>query len=77
MKEKNILIIAGETSADIHGANLVLALKLMDDDLRFFGIGGNRLKESGVEIIQDNKQMSIVGFVEVLKRAFPFPPFPP
>jgi len=70
MKEKNILIIAGETSADIHGANLVLALKSMDDDLRFFGIGGNRLKENGVEIIQDNKQMSIVGFVEVLKHYF-------
>tara|TARA_B100000575_G_C23140286_1_gene663392 strand:+ start:944 stop:2056 length:1113 start_codon:yes stop_codon:yes gene_type:complete len=72
MKERNILIIAGETSADIHGSKLVLALKSMDDDLHFFGIGGKKLKETGVEIIQDNNKMSIVGFVEVLKHYFFF-----
>ena len=70
MKAKNILIIAGETSADIHGSDLVLTLKSMDDDLHFFGIGGKKLKEAGVEIIQDNNKMSIVGFVEVLKHYF-------
>jgi len=68
MKTKNILIVAGETSADIHGANLVAALKLLDKELYFFGIGGEQLKQQGIEIIHDNNKMSIIGFAEVLRH---------
>ncbi len=68
-RQKCIMIIAGEASGDLHGANLVKAMRARDDSLFFFGIGGDRLKEAGVRIIMDASRLSVVGLTEVLSRA--------
>lgn len=68
MSEKNILIVAGEPSGDLHAASLVKDLKSLDPDLRFFGIGGSRMKKAGVDIIFDITSLALVGAVEVLKN---------
>jgi lipid-A-disaccharide synthase len=64
----DILIIAGERSGDLHGAGLVRELLKLEPGLSFFGIGGPRMREAGVETEFDISQMAIIGFLEVVKR---------
>ncbi len=68
--KKSIMIIAGEASGDIHGSMLVKAMKKKNNGLVFFGIGGNMLKEAGVEIIRDASTLAVVGITEVVSKIF-------
>jgi lipid-A-disaccharide synthase len=60
------MIVAGEASGDLHGANLVREVRKLDPGLFFFGIGGPRMREAGVETLVDASQMAVVGLVEVI-----------
>ncbi len=59
-------IIAGEKSGDLHGSNLVKALKEADQDAHFQGFGGDKMNHEGVNIIVHIKDLAIMGFSEVL-----------
>jgi len=48
--ERSIAISAGESSGDLSGAHLASALHNIDPDLRFWGAGGPRMREAGVQI---------------------------
>lgn len=63
---KSIVIVAGESSGDAHAARLVTELKKMDDRISFRGMGGDHLREAGVDIFIDMAKLSVMGFVEVL-----------
>jgi lipid-A-disaccharide synthase len=65
---RSILIVAGEPSGDLHGANLVKKLEKLAPDIEFFGIGGDRMKEQGVDLIYHINDISVVGILEVLSR---------
>jgi len=65
---RNILIVAGEASGDMYGADLVKEMLKIYPDLCFYGIGGNKLKEAGVELIADAAQISVVGLTEVFSK---------
>lgn len=67
MEEKKILIIAGEPSGDLHGSNLVKSLK-KEKNIKFFGIGGEKLKKEGVEILGNINKIAVMGFFEVIKK---------
>lgn len=60
------MIVAGEASGDLHGAGLVREALRLDPTLSFFGIGGPRMREAGVETLVDSSEMAVVGIVEVL-----------
>ncbi len=60
------LIIAGEASGDLHGSNLVSALKALLPQVRFSGMGGSRMRQAGVETLFGIERMGAVGVVEVL-----------
>lgn len=68
---KNVLIVAGEASGDLHGASLIRELKKLDSSLKIFGIGGNKMQAEGMELIYHIDKMAFLGFVEVL-RHLPF-----
>ena len=68
MGKKSVMIIAGEASGDLHGSNLVKAMHEKDDSLFFFGIGGPALKDSGVKILVDASELSVVGITEVFSK---------
>lgn len=68
---KNVLIVAGEASGDLHGASLIRELKKLDGSLKIFGIGGNKMQAEGMELIYHIDKMAFLGFVEVL-RHLPF-----
>jgi len=60
------MIIAGETSGDLHGGMLVKELKKIDPGLEIYGIGGDRMESAGMELIYHIREFSFMGFVEVL-----------
>jgi lipid-A-disaccharide synthase len=62
------MIVAGEASGDIYGADLVREAHRLDDGLAFLGIGGQRMREAGVRTIVDSADMAVVGLIEVLKH---------
>ena len=62
------MIVAGEASGDIYGADLVNEALNLDPSLHFSGIGGVRMREAGVETLVDSADMAVVGLVEVLKH---------
>ena len=66
--ERKILIVAGETSGDLHGAHLIKAALSLDPKLHFYGVGGVHLRSMGTEVVFDNAQVAVVGIVEVLSK---------
>jgi len=60
-----IMIVAGEASGDLHGANLVSEACKLDSALSFFGMGGRRLRSAGVELMVDLAHMSLMGITEI------------
>jgi len=61
------LLIAGEVSGDIYGAELARHLfSLQSFEIR--GIGGKRMREAGVDVLYDSSEISVVGFSEVLPK---------
>jgi len=65
---KNILIIAGEASGDLHGSALISELKKMDPSINVFGIGGEKMKNSGMNILYSIDKLAFLGFTEVIKH---------
>jgi lipid-A-disaccharide synthase len=65
---KSVVIVAGEASADLHGSNLVKAIKRLDPDIVFCGIGGKRMQEAGVQILFSSSDMAVVGLTEVFSK---------
>jgi len=68
MSPKKIMIVTGEASGDLHGANLVRALQTKRADLKFYGMGGPELESLGVKILFDAAKVAVVGIVEVLSH---------
>lgn len=62
------MIVAGEASGDLHGSGLVNAMKKTNPALSFFGMGGQELKKSGVEIICNSDDLAVMGITEVFSR---------
>lgn len=60
------MIITGEASGDLHGANLVRAIAEKRPNYTFFGMGGDELQAAGVEMLYDAARLSVVGITEVI-----------
>ena len=69
--KKSLLVIAGEVSGDMHAADVIRELKHRNPDIDLWGVGGDKLRAEGMDILHDVKEMDVLGFVEVLKR-YPF-----
>ncbi len=60
------MIVAGEASGDLHGGNLVRAMREIDPAISFYGVGGARMRMAGVELVADVADMAVVGLTEVV-----------
>jgi len=58
-----VLIITGEASGDLHGANLAKALKALAPDVSVIGVGGGRMREAGVDLVPGIPQVDVIGMV--------------
>lgn len=62
-------IIAGETSGDLHGANLIRSLKLRDQEAEFRIVGGDQMQSaSGQHALIHTSEMAFMGLIEVIKN---------
>lgn len=62
-------IVAGEASGDILGAGLMQALRSHSaQPIEFSGLGGPRMLAAGFDSLFDMERLSVMGFVEPLKR---------
>lgn len=59
-------LIAGEASGDLHGANLMKALKAEDENAHFRFLGGDLMRAEGGDLVKHYSEMAFMGFVEVL-----------
>ena len=65
---KKIFIVAGEASGDLHGADLARALRTLDPEVTLIGMGGEQMRQAGVTLIVDARELAVVGVTEVLSR---------
>ena len=63
---REILLVAGEASGDLHAGILAEALRRRRPDLALVGTGGPRMAAAGVEMLEQIE--GVVGFVEVIRH---------
>lgn len=63
-----IWILVGEESGDVIGARLMQALHRHDPTLVFAGVGGGRMEALGLRSLFPMRELSVMGFFEVLPR---------
>ncbi len=59
-------IIAGEASGDLHGSNLMKALKAEDKQASFRVWGGDLMEAAGGQLVKHYRDLAFMGFVEVI-----------
>ncbi|MGY5777037.1 lipid-A-disaccharide synthase [Rhizobium sp. LEGMi135b] len=64
-----LAVVAGEVSGDLLGGDLVAALKRRHDGrVELVGVGGEALEAQGLRSLFDYSELSIMGFIQVIKR---------
>ncbi len=64
----NICIVAGEPSGDRYAARLIEALRQQEPHLAAFGLGGEIMRKSGVELLTDMTRFAFMGFTDPLRH---------
>lgn len=59
-------ILAGEASGDLHGSNLIKALRKKDAAAQIRCWGGDRMQSAGAELVKHYRDLAFMGFTEVL-----------
>ena len=65
---KNILVVAGDVSGDIHAADLIQALKTADPSVRITSVGGKKMQAVSDVFLYDLASKGASGFIEPLKK---------
>jgi len=67
---KKIMMIAGEPSGDLHGSSLASEIKKLSPKIELIGTGGKRMKQAGVRLFYELKDLGMVGLLDVIKAYF-------
>ncbi len=59
-------VIAGEASGDLHGSNLMKAIRVNDAQAEFRCWGGDLMQEQGGELVKHYRSLAFMGFIEVI-----------
>ena len=62
--------VAGERSGDLHGSNLLKAIKKYDPQAVFRGFGGDEMKAAGLDLTVHYNQLSFMGFLSLATKLF-------
>lgn len=65
---RELLVVAGEASGDLHAASVVRELRQLRPELAISGIGGDRMAAAGVRLVEHAERLAVMGFVEVLRH---------
>lgn len=59
-------IIAGEASGDLHASNLIREIKLLDQEAKFRGWGGDLMGKESAKIVKHYRDLAFMGFKDVI-----------
>ena len=65
---REILIVAGEASGDLHAAGVAAELRRRAPAYTLAGIGGEGMRAAGVRLLEHAERLAVMGFVEVLQH---------
>ena len=65
---REILLCAGEASGDLHAAALAAALHRSLPGVPLSGVGGDRMAEEGVALLEHVERLAVLGVVEVVRH---------
>lgn len=65
---RTLLVVAGEASGDLHGAEILRELKDRDPGLRVVGVGGAKMAPYLDRKLADVADLSVMGLLEVLRH---------
>jgi lipid-A-disaccharide synthase len=68
---RRVVMVAGEASGDLHGGGVVRELRRLRPGVDVYGIGGDRMRAEGMELVRHCSAMAFMGFAEVV-RNLPF-----
>jgi len=68
MSKKDLMLVAGEVSGDIHAGNMLAELHRTHPEIRAFGVGGERLAAANLELVASTDELAHMGLVEVLRE---------
>ncbi len=60
------MIIAGEVSGDLHASRMIAEFTRVRPGARFLGVGGEKMKAEGCELLYNVEEVAFLGFVEVI-----------
>ena len=63
---KRVFILVGEASGDLHASNLIREINAISPNVKWQGWGGDLMKQEGVELKNHIRNLSFMGFLEVL-----------
>lgn len=63
-----IFFIAGEVSGDLHGADLAREIRALDPTVLLEGIGGRRMADAGVRLVEDSSDWAVIGWVDAARQ---------
>lgn len=63
---RTIFFSVGEPSGDLHGSNLLQALRARDPNLRFVGFGGPRMRAAGMRLLEDLTQWAVMWLLQAV-----------
>lgn len=67
-KNKTLLMVVGDKSADLYGAKLAHELKKIDSSINIIGTGGEKMREEGVKALYDVRDMAVIGLWEAVSK---------
>lgn len=65
---KSLFVVCGEPSGETYAVRAVRAFRERFPDVPVAGIGGSRLAAEGVSLLLDYKEISVVGFTEIVRH---------
>tara|TARA_X000001036_G_scaffold175532_3_gene166166 strand:- start:3139 stop:4257 length:1119 start_codon:yes stop_codon:yes gene_type:complete len=65
---KRYVIIAGETSGDQYGGQLMNSMRNVGGPIEFWGVGGDDMVSSGLNQFEDIQKIEVIGFSEAIKK---------
>ena len=64
---RTVVILTGEASGDLYGADLAQRLRARFPQIALYGVGGARMQAAGVQLIADSRAWGAIGVVESVK----------
>jgi len=61
-------LVAGESSGDTLGADLIHAFRRLAPDTEFFGIAGPKMQAAGCEVWEPSESLAVMGLFEIVRH---------